>query len=72
LLCSHKRKGEPAALTPAKALKASAALLMRTPTDDAAWVTKYQAVTERLKTKESTIQAGASAKEDVGAEDATQ
>jgi hypothetical protein len=35
-LCSHKRKAEPVALTPAKALKASAALMMWTPTDDAA------------------------------------
>jgi hypothetical protein len=34
-LCSHKRKAEPAAMMPAMALKASAALMMRMPADDA-------------------------------------
>jgi hypothetical protein len=67
LLCSHKRKAEPAALTPAKALKASVVLMMRTSADDAAWIAKYQAVMERLKAKESTVQADASAEEDVKA-----
>jgi hypothetical protein len=50
-------------MTPVKALKSGAALMMRTPADDAAWVTKYQAATERLKTKEATAKAGASAQE---------
>jgi hypothetical protein len=35
-LFSHKRKAEPAAMTPAKALKAGAALMMQTPVDDTA------------------------------------
>jgi hypothetical protein len=35
-LCSHKRKTEPVAMTPAKALKAGAALMMQTSADDAA------------------------------------
>jgi hypothetical protein len=60
------------AMTPAKALKASAALMMQTPANDATWIARYQAATERLKAKESTIQAGARAKEDIRAEDSTQ
>jgi hypothetical protein len=36
LLLSHKHKVELVALTPVKALKSSAALMMRTPTDDVA------------------------------------
>jgi hypothetical protein len=32
-------------------------LRMRTPTDDAAWIARYRAVTERLKSQESTVQA---------------
>jgi hypothetical protein len=46
-------------MMPAKALKASAALIMLTPADDAAWVAKYQVVMERLKAKEAIIKAGA-------------
>jgi hypothetical protein len=42
-------------MTPAKALKASAALMMRTPADAAAWVTKYLAVPEWLKVKEAAV-----------------
>jgi hypothetical protein len=48
LLLSHKRKVELTAPTPIKALKSGAALMMRTPADDAAWVARYQAATERL------------------------
>jgi hypothetical protein len=57
-------------MTPVKALKSGAALIMWMPTDDAAWVTKYQATTERLKTKEVTAKAGASAQEVAGVGDA--
>jgi hypothetical protein len=46
--------------------------MIRTPTDDAAWVVRCQAVTERLKAKEATIKAGASAQEGTGARDAAQ
>jgi hypothetical protein len=49
------------AMTPAKALKAGAALMMRTPADAAAWVTRCQDATERLKEKDATAKAGASA-----------
>jgi hypothetical protein len=35
-LSSRKRKAEPTAMTPAKALKADAALMMQMPADDAA------------------------------------
>jgi hypothetical protein len=45
--------------------------MMRTPTDDAAWVARYQAATERLKTKEAVAKAGASAQEVAGLGDAT-
>jgi hypothetical protein len=55
---------------PANVLKASAALRMRTPADDAAWITRYRAVTERLKLMGSSIQAGASVEEDIGTEEA--
>jgi hypothetical protein len=54
-------------MTPVKALKSGAALMMRTPADDAAWVAKYQAATKRLKTKE----VGASAQEVTRVGDAT-
>jgi hypothetical protein len=62
---------ELAALTPIKVLKSGAALMMRTPTDDAAWVARYQATTERLKTKEATAKVGASTQEVTGVGDAT-
>jgi hypothetical protein len=39
--------------------------------DDAAWVARYQAATERLRTKEATAKAGASAQEVTGFGDAT-
>jgi hypothetical protein len=55
---------------PAKALKDSAVLRMQTPADDAAWIERYQVVTERLKSKESTVQASGSAEKGVGAGDA--
>jgi hypothetical protein len=58
-------------MTPIKALKSGAALMMRMPADDAAWVTKYQAATEWLKTKEAAAKAGASAQEVARAGDAT-
>jgi hypothetical protein len=48
-------------MTPAKALKAGAALMMRTPADATAWVARYQSVIERLKAKESVVKTGASA-----------
>jgi hypothetical protein len=50
------------ALTPIKALKSGAALMMRTLADDAAWVVRYQAATEWLKMKEAAAKAGASAR----------
>jgi hypothetical protein len=37
--------------------------MMRTPANDAAWVTRYQAATKWLKTKEAATKAGASAQE---------
>jgi hypothetical protein len=69
-LCSLKRKVEPAALTPAKALKASTMLRTRTPTDDATWLARYRVVTERLKSMGSFVQAGESVEGAVGAEEA--
>jgi hypothetical protein len=48
-------------MTPIKAIKSGAALMMRTATVDATWVAKYQATMERLKTKEAAAKAGASA-----------
>jgi hypothetical protein len=45
---------------------------MQTPADDAAWIPRYQAATERLKAKEFVVQASASAEEDIGAGDAAQ
>jgi hypothetical protein len=59
-------------MTPIKALKSGATLMMRTPTDDAAWVAKYQATTERLKTKEATAKVGASTQEVARVGDAAQ
>jgi hypothetical protein len=44
--------------------------MMRTPADDATWVTRYQAATQRLKTKEVAAKAGASAQEVAGLGDA--
>jgi hypothetical protein len=48
-------------MTPVKVLKTRAALMMWTPADDAAWVTKCQAATEQLQAKEAAAKAGASA-----------
>jgi hypothetical protein len=45
--------------------------MMRTPVDDVAWVTRYQAAMERLKTKEAAAKAGASAQEVAELGDAT-
>jgi hypothetical protein len=56
-------------MTPAKVLKASTALIMWTPADDAAWVAKYQAVTEWLKVKEAVVKAGAGAERGAGVGD---
>jgi hypothetical protein len=50
-------------MTPVKALKSGAALMMRTLADDVAWVAKCQATMERLKVKEVAAKAGASAQE---------
>lgn len=61
---------ELAAPTPVKALKSGAALMMLTPTDDAAWVMRYQVATERLRTREATAKVGASAQEVAGLGDA--
>jgi hypothetical protein len=47
-------------MTHVKALKAGASLMMQTPADDAAWVAKCHASTERLKAKEAVAKAGAS------------
>jgi hypothetical protein len=66
-MCSLKCKAESMALTPAKVLKASTALKMRTPADDAAWLARYRATTERLKSTGSSVQAGGSVGEAVGA-----
>jgi hypothetical protein len=57
--------------TPIKALKSGAALMMRTPADDAAWVVRYEAATERIKMKEAAAKAGASAQEVARLGDAT-
>jgi hypothetical protein len=46
--------------------------MMPTPADDAAWIARYQAVTERLKAKESTVRADTSVEEDVRARDTAQ
>jgi hypothetical protein len=51
------------ASTPIKALKSGAALMMRTPADDAAWVTRYQAAIERLRMREAAAKVGVSAQE---------
>jgi hypothetical protein len=40
--------------------------MMRTPTDDAVWVARCQATTERLKLREAVAKAGASAQEVAG------
>jgi hypothetical protein len=61
LLLSHKHKEELATLTPVKALRSGTALMMLTPADDAAWVARCQATTERLRMREATAKAGASA-----------
>jgi hypothetical protein len=58
-------------MTPVKALKYGAALMMWTPADDTTWVAKYQATMERLKTKEAAAKAGASAREVARVGDAT-
>jgi hypothetical protein len=59
-------------MTPVKALKSGAALMMRMPADDTAWVAKYEAATEWLKTKEAVAKAGASAQEVARVGDAAQ
>jgi hypothetical protein len=47
-------------MTPVKALKTRATLMMWTLADDAACVAKCQAATERLKVKEAAAKVGAS------------
>jgi hypothetical protein len=44
--------------------------MMWMPADDAAWVTRYQAATERLRTREAAAKAGASVQEVAGPGDA--
>jgi hypothetical protein len=61
LLFSHKHKAELVALTPVKALRLGAALMMQTLADDAAWVARCQATTEQLRLREATTKAGESA-----------
>jgi hypothetical protein len=65
-LFRQKRKVELAGLTPVKALRSGAVVIMRTAADDAAWVAKYQAAAERLKLREAATQMGASAQEVTG------
>jgi hypothetical protein len=50
-------------MTPVKALKAGVGLMMWTPADNTAWVTKCHATMERLKAKEATAKAGTSTQE---------
>jgi hypothetical protein len=45
--------------------------MMQTPADDAAWVARYQAATERLRTREAATKAGVSAQEVTDPGDAT-
>jgi hypothetical protein len=52
--------------TPVKVLRSGAALMMRTPADDAAWVVRCQAVMERLRMREAAAKVGASAQEVAG------
>jgi hypothetical protein len=59
-------------MTPAKALKASATLMMQTSADAAAWVARCQAATERLKVKEAAVKTGESAQEGAVVGDASQ
>jgi hypothetical protein len=61
LLLSHKRKVELTSPTPIKGLRSGAALMMRTPAEDAAWVARCQATTERLRLREAAAKVGASA-----------
>jgi hypothetical protein len=56
--------------TPVKALRSGTTLMMRTPADDAAWVARCQAMTERLRMREAAAKAGASAQEVAGPGDA--
>jgi hypothetical protein len=55
-----------------KALRSGAAVIMRTATDDAAWVMRLQATTERLKQREAATQAGVGAQEVTGPDPAAQ
>jgi hypothetical protein len=59
-------------MTPAKALKARATLMMRMPADAATWVARCQAVMERLKAKEAAVKAGVSAQEGTRVRDIAQ
>jgi hypothetical protein len=59
-------------MTPTKAFKAGVALMMQSPANDDAWVTRCQATTERLKAKEAVAKAGASAQEGAEVGDAAQ
>jgi hypothetical protein len=54
-----------------KALRSGAAVMMQTEADDAAWVVKCQATTERLGLREAAAQAGASAQEVTGSDPTT-
>jgi hypothetical protein len=58
-------------LTPFKALRSGAALMMRTVADAAAWVAKCQAAMERLRLREAAAKVGASTQEVTGSGVAT-
>jgi hypothetical protein len=45
--------------------------MMRTPADDTAWVTRYQAATERLRMREAAAKVGVSTQEVAGPGDTT-
>lgn len=70
MVISLKRKLEPAIPTPAKMLKADAALRMRTWMDDVNWLARVQVATERRKAEESAVPVGSSAQEGAGSGDA--
>jgi hypothetical protein len=60
LSLKYKRKAELVGQTLVKALRSSAAIMIRTTADDAAWVAKYQAVVKWLRLQEVAAQIGAS------------
>jgi hypothetical protein len=61
---------ELAALTPVKTFKSGTTLMMWTPINNAAWVARYQAAMERLRTREAAAKARVSTQEVTGLGDA--